>query len=62
VGRLTLTNDDTQKEYEQRWTQAEGYKSRIAAQQVAGHGGALACTGLIGNIPGLRAGTGWRRS
>ena len=27
-------NDDTQKEYEQRWTQAEGYKSRIAAQQV----------------------------
>src|ERR1700760_4796970 len=27
-------NDDTQKEYEQRWTQAEEYKSRIAAQQV----------------------------
>ena len=27
-------NDATQKEYEQRWTQAEEYKSRIAAQQV----------------------------
>jgi RND family efflux transporter MFP subunit len=27
-------NDLTQKEYEQRWTQVEEYKSRIAAQQV----------------------------
>jgi RND family efflux transporter MFP subunit len=27
-------SDVEQKEYEQRWTQAEGYKSRIAAQQV----------------------------
>jgi RND family efflux transporter MFP subunit len=27
-------NDTAQKEYEQRWTQAEEYKSRIAAQQV----------------------------
>ena len=27
-------NDATQKEYEQRWTQAEEYKSRISAQQV----------------------------
>jgi len=27
-------NDAAQKEYEQRWTQAEEYKSRIAAQQV----------------------------
>src|SRR5258708_8429769 len=26
-------NDDTQKEYEQRWTQVQEYKSRIAAQQ-----------------------------
>src|ERR1700758_3795705 len=28
------TNDAAQKEYEQRWTQFEEYKSRIAAQQV----------------------------
>jgi RND family efflux transporter MFP subunit len=27
-------NDATQKEYEQRWTQVEEYKSRISAQQV----------------------------
>src|SRR6185295_18014968 len=27
-------NDATQREYEQRWTQVQEYKSRIAAQQV----------------------------